>query len=249
MTEGGDRVDVDNVVDWKSPNSLLKASFPLAAANGKATYDLGVGTIERTNNEPDKYEVPAQKWADITDASGRFGVGIINDSKHGWDKPNDNTLRLTLIHTPRPVGSYTYQSSNDLGRHQFLFSIAGHQGDWRQGRMPHRATQVNQPPVAFQADAHPGPLGRSFSMIGLDDQTGQVAVVALKKAEDGDELVVRLQERYGLPARTNVRLPGGVVARARDQRRGGGSRSVRRSRSRAGGISRAQPDHCWRMSN
>ena len=104
VSEGGDRVDVDNVVDWKSPNSLLKASFPLAAANSKATYDLGVGTIDRTNNEPDKYEVPAQKWADITDASGRFGVGIINDSKHGWDKPGDNTLRLTLIHTPRPVG-------------------------------------------------------------------------------------------------------------------------------------------------
>jgi alpha-mannosidase len=212
LTDGGDRVDVDNAVDWKSPNSLLKASFPLAAANTKATYDLGVGTIERTNNEPDKYEVPAQKWADITDASGRFGVGIINDSKHGWDKPNDNTLRLTLIHTPRPVGSYTYQSSNDLGHHQFLFSIAGHQGDWRQGRMPHRAGQVNQPPIAFQAEAHPGPLGRSFSMIALDDQSGQVAVVALKKAEDSDELVVRLQERYGLPARTNVRLPAGVTA-------------------------------------
>jgi alpha-mannosidase len=212
VTEAGDRVDVDNVVDWKSPNALLKASFPLAAANPRATYDLGVGTIERSNNEPDKYEVPAQKWADITDASGRFGVGIINDSKHGWDKPNDNTLRLTLIHTPRPVGSYTYQSSNDLGRHQFLFSIAGHQGDWRQGRLPHRATQVNQPPIAFQADAHPGPLGRSFSMIGVDDQTGQVAIVALKKAEDSDELVVRLQERYGMPARTNLRLPGGVTA-------------------------------------
>ena len=212
VTEGGDRVDIDNVVDWKSPNSLLKASFPLAAANGKATYDLGVGTIERTNNEPDKYEVPAQKWADITDASGRFGVGIINDSKHGWDKPNDNTLRLTLIHTPRPVGSYTYQSSNDLGRHQFLFSIAGHQGDWRQGRLPHRATQANQPPIAFQADAHPGPLGRSFSMVSLDDQTGQVAVVALKKAEESDELVIRFQERYGMPARTNVRLPAGVTA-------------------------------------
>ena len=212
VTEGGDRVDVDNVVDWKSTNSLLKASFPLAAANGKATYDLGVGTIERTNNEPDKYEVPAQKWADITDASGRFGVGIINDSKHGWDKPNDNTLRLTLIHTPRPVSGYTYQSSNDLGRHQFLFSIAGHQGDWRQGRMPHRATQLNQPPIAFQADAHPGPLGRSFSMVSVDDQSGQVAIVALKKAEDSDELVVRLQERYGTTARTNVRLPAGVTA-------------------------------------
>src|SRR5262249_176701 len=72
LTEGGDRVDVENLVDWKSANSLLKASFPLTASNPKATYDLGLGTIERTNNEPDKYEVPAQKWADLTDVSNSF---------------------------------------------------------------------------------------------------------------------------------------------------------------------------------
>ena len=43
---------------------------------------------------------------------------MINDSKHGWDKPDDNTLRLTLLHTPRPTTGYTYQSSNDLGHHR-----------------------------------------------------------------------------------------------------------------------------------
>ncbi len=212
LTEGGDRVDVENDVDWKSTNSLLKASFPLAASNSKATYDLGVGTIERTNNEPDKYEVPAQKWADVTDASGGFGVGIINDSKHGWDKPTDNTIRLTLIHTPRPVTSYTYQSSNDLGHHRFRFAIAGHGGDWRQGRLPARAAQLNQPLAAFQTVAHPGELGRSFSMLSLSDFSGQVAILALKKAEDSDELIVRLQEQYGQPVRTSLRLPAGVVA-------------------------------------
>ena len=33
LTEGGDRVDVENLIDWRSPNSLLKASFSLAATN------------------------------------------------------------------------------------------------------------------------------------------------------------------------------------------------------------------------
>ncbi|HET7618636.1 MAG TPA: glycoside hydrolase family 38 C-terminal domain-containing protein [Vicinamibacterales bacterium] len=212
LTDGGDRVDVENLVDWRSPNSLLKASFPLAAASRVATYDLGLGTIERTNNEPDKYEVPAQKWADITDASGMFGVGIINDSKYGWDKPDDATLRLTLLHTPRPTRNYTYQSSNDLGHHRFTYAIAGHAGDWRQGRMPLRAMRLNQPPIAFQASAHAGDLGRSFSLLSLDDTTGAVAVVAMKKAEDSDELVIRLQERYGESARTTVHLPSGIVA-------------------------------------
>jgi alpha-mannosidase len=212
LVEGGDRVDVENLVDWRSPNSLLKASFPLTASNAKATYDLGVGTIERTSNEPDKYEVPAQKWADLTDAGRSFGVGVINDSKYGWDKPTDDTLRLTLIHTPRPRASYTYQSSNDLGHHRFVYAIAGHAGDWRQGRMPVRAAQLNQPLVAFQADAHAGALGKGFSMLTLDDTTGQVAAVALKKAEDSDEIVVRLQERYGQPARTTLRFAGNITA-------------------------------------
>ena len=212
LAAGGDRVDVENLVDWRSPNSLLKVSFPVTASNPKATYDLGLGVIERTGNEPDKYEVPAQKWADLTDTSGAFGVGIINDSKYGWDKPDDSTLRLTLLHTPRPSTNYTYQSSNDLGHHRFVFAVAAHAGDWRQGRLPARAMQLNQPLVAFQADAHDGDLGSSFSMASLDDTTGEVAIMALKRAEDSDEIVVRLQERYGRARRVTLRMPSGIVA-------------------------------------
>jgi alpha-mannosidase len=218
LAEGGDRVDVENLVDWRSPNTALKASFPFAASNPKATYDLGLGTIERTNNEPDKYEVPAQKWANIDDTGGTFGAGVINDSKHGWDKPDNNTLRLTLLHTPRPNAGYTYQSSNDLGHHRFVYAIAGHGGDWRQGRLPVRATQLNQPLVAFQTTAHPGALGRAYSMVtlltsGLPDATGQVQVVAMKKAEDSDEVILRFQERYGQPVGNPTAGTGGITVR------------------------------------
>ncbi len=218
LAEGADRVDVETNIDWRSPNSELKASFPLTASNPKAVYDLGLGTIERGNNEPDKYEVPAQRWAGIDDASGTFGVGIINDSKHGWDKPDDNTLRLTLLHTPRPATGYTYQSSNDLGHHRIRFAIAGHSGDWRKGRLPVKAAQLNQPLLAFQTTAHPGVLGRSYSMAWIaapsggnliGDMNGQVAIVAMKKAEDSDEVIVRFQERYGRPV-TGVSVRLGV---------------------------------------
>ena len=83
LTEGVERVDVENFVDWKSPNSLLKVSFPLTASNPKATYDLGLGTIQRGNNTPDHYEVPAQQWADITDQGGKFGVAVLSDTIPG----------------------------------------------------------------------------------------------------------------------------------------------------------------------
>jgi len=211
LSDGGDQVDVENRVDWKSPNTLLKVSFPFAASNPKATYDLGLGTIERGNNSPDRYEVPAQKWADLTDAASAFGAAVLNDSKYGWDKPADNVLRLTLLHTPLPK-AYPYQGSNDLGRHRFVYAIAGHRGDWRSGRVPARAAALNQPLVAFQTTPHAGLAGPSFSMMSLDDSSGQVAVVALKKAEDTDEIVLRLQEQYGRPAKTRIQFPGQIAA-------------------------------------
>jgi alpha-mannosidase len=210
LTEGGDRVDVETRVDWKSPNTLLKVSFPFTASNAKATYDLGLGTIERGNNTPDHYEVPAQKWADLTDASGGFGAAVLNDSKYGWDKPADNVVRLTLLHTAKPK-AYPYQSSNDLGHHRFVYAIAGHSSDWRAGRVPARAEALNRPLVVFQATAHPGALGRSVSLLSLDDQTGQVAIRAIKKAEDEDAIVVRVQEQYGRPARTRIKLTGSIA--------------------------------------
>jgi len=209
LAQGSDRVDVENLIDWRSPGTLLKASFPLTASNPKAVYDLGIGTIERGNNIPDQYEVPAQRWAGIDDVGGTYGVAVINDSRHGWDKPNDSTLRLTLLHTPRPNTGYTYQSSNDLGHHRVVYSIAGHAGDWRQGRIPVKSAQLNQPLLAFQTTAHAGSLGRSYSTAWiaapsggalLTDTTGQVAIVAMKQAEDSDEVIVRFQERYGRPA-------------------------------------------------
>lgn len=225
LTEGGDRVDFDTQVDWQTPAKLAKASFPLRAANAKATYDLGLGTIERGNNQENLYEVPGQQWADITDMSGAFGTSILNDSKYGWDKPADNVLRLTLLHTPGVDKRYVYQATNDIGHHRFTYSIAGHQGDWRTSETPMRAARLNQPLQVFQTVAHDGRLGKSFSMLRVGQSgkqatshiasqvASQIAVRAFKKAEDSDEIVLRVQELYGRPARGgNIALAGDIAS-------------------------------------
>jgi alpha-mannosidase len=214
LTDGGDRVDVDNDIDWRSTNTLLKAAFPMAASNPKATFDLGLGTISRGNANPDAYEVPAQWWADLTDTSGTFGTAVMSDSKYGWDKPADHVLRLTLLHTPKP-GTWPrpfYQASQDLGRHIFRYAIAGHKGDWRDGTVPARAGQLNQPLQAFASTSHPGGLGRSVSLLAVDDPKHQVAVRAIKKAEDSDEIVVRVQELHGKPAHASLTFAGPIAA-------------------------------------
>ncbi len=206
LTEGGQRVDIANDVDWKSPGMLLKAAFPLAASNRVATYDLGIGTIERGNDEPNRYEVPAQQWADLTDEGQRFGTAILNDSKYGWDKPDDSTIRLTLVRTPLPTKNFVYQSSNDIGHHHFTYSVAGHRGGWRDADVPVQAMSLNQPLVAFQTSPHGGPFGPSVSVLTTEGSQGHIAVRALKKAEDSDEIVVRVQELFGDPAHATVAL-------------------------------------------
>ena len=206
LTEGGDRVEIANDLDWKSFGMMLKASFPLTATSRQATYDLGLGTIQRGNNEPDRYEVPGQQWADLTDSSGRYGTAILNDSKYGWDKPDDNTLRLTLVRTPLPAKAFAYQSSNDIGHHRFTYAVGGHKGTWREGEVPRRAMALNQRLVAFQTTPHGGPLGPWISWLTTADSTAEFDVRAVKKAEDGDEIVLRLQELVGRPGRATIAL-------------------------------------------
>ncbi len=195
---GGDRLEFKNDLKWNSQRTLLKAAFPLAVSNAQATYDLGIGTIKRDNNQPKLYEVPAQQWADITQADNSYGVTVMSDYKMGWDKPADNQIRLTLVHTPETGRGYMDQATNDIGVHTFSFAVGGHKGDWRNGSQ-WAATRLNQPLVAFVAPKHEGALGKSFSMLSVN--TGQVAVKALKQAELTDEIVIRVQELFGQDAK------------------------------------------------
>ena len=204
----GDRVEFANTVDWQSQECSLKASFPLKNANPLASYDDKVGVPTRGNNDPKKYEVPQQQWFDLTGADGKYGVAVLNDSKFGGDKPDDQTMRLTLLYTPGVRNDYQDQATQDFGRHQILYALAGHAGDWRVGNVPAQAARLNQPLAVFQAASHPGNLGREFSLLKVN--SGQVAVAALKKAEDGDEVVVRFKELNGSAA-NDVEISGATA--------------------------------------
>lgn len=216
LTEGGqdDRIDIRNEVDWASTNTLLKAEFPLSVSNPKATYDLGVGSVARGNNTETAYEVYAQQWADLTDADGSYGVSVLNDSKYGWDKPDDHTIRLTLLHTPKTRGGYSYQNRQDFGYHTFTYSIVGHEGDFRQGGTVAKAEVLNQPLTAFVAAKNKGALGRSFSFAASEND--KVAMRALKHAEDGDGYVVRFYETAGQEAQEAVVAFAGEIVSAKE---------------------------------
>jgi alpha-mannosidase len=130
---------------------------------------------------------------------------VLSDCKNASDKPDDQTLRLTLLRTPgiAPRAGYADQATQDWGHHEFVYGLASHSGDWRSEQTDWQAERLNQPLIAFQSSRHPGGLGKSFSILRVSDS--RVRVLALKKAEDSDEVIVRIVELDGRPA-TNVRL-------------------------------------------
>lgn len=195
--DGGNRIEIDNAIDWKTEAAALKATFPLTASNPLATYNWEVGTIQRGNNDEKKFEVASHQWLDLSDANG--GVTILSDCKYGSDKPDDHTLRLTLLYTPG-LGdgngrAYDDQTSQDWGHHHFVYGLASHDGDWRSEGTDWQALRLSQPLIAFVSPKHDGALGRNFSLLRVSNP--RVRVLALKKAEEGDEVVVRLVEVDG----------------------------------------------------
>ena len=85
-----------------------------------------------------KFEVASHQWFDLTDKSGAYGVTVLSDCKTGSDKPDDNTLRLTLLYTPGLGGGnghdYADQTTQDWGHHEFVYGLASHAGNWRRGK-------------------------------------------------------------------------------------------------------------------
>lgn len=196
LEAGGQFLKVENNVDWRSRRSLLKAVFPFSCYNKTASYDLGLGVIKRENNTQKLYEVPAQKWADITAGNGSFGVSVFSDCKYGWDKPRSNTLRLTCLHTP--TGAFTKetrQDLQDLGRNRFSFAIFSHNEGYENGTQKQNEL-FQKPLIAFQTSARrSGSLSSDFSFAKIGNDN--VIIRAVKLAEDTDGIIIRLNEGAG----------------------------------------------------
>lgn len=201
--EAGRRLEFADTVDWRTAGAHLKTVFPLAARNRLADYNLDVGVVCRPIDGPGMFEMAAQRWFDLSDADGAFGVTVLSDCKYGSDRPDERTLRLTLLRTPAAAGIHAHQATQDWGRHEFAYALAAHAGDWRRGGSDRQAYRLNQPLLPFRSGRHEGFLGRRFSFLSLRHPGARV--LALKKAEDSDEIIVRIVESWGRKA-PGVRL-------------------------------------------
>ncbi len=206
LPHGTGQVDVDNDIDWHESHVLLKAAFPLAASGPFATYEIPYGTIDRPttrNNSWEKaqFEVPAMRWADLGD--GKHGLSVINTSKYGYDAAG-NTLRLTLLRSPKWP-----DPEADMGHHHFHYALYPHAGTWKDALTVRHGYEYNYPLTAVVTTAHAGSLSaeHSFASVGPEN----VALTAVKKAEDANGLIFRAYEWAGKDATAEFHVPAGAT--------------------------------------
>ena len=106
-------------------------------------------------------------------------------------------LRLSLLRSPTWPDPHA-----DEGHHEFTYSILPHAGGWKDAGVVRQAYQLNYSLIAFQTQAHAGPLPAEQSFFSVD--APNVVITAIKKAEDDDGVIVRWYEWAG--KQTNVRL-------------------------------------------
>ncbi|GGO03737.1 alpha-mannosidase [Saccharibacillus kuerlensis] len=195
LYSGSRRIDFRTDIDWQERRQLLKVSFPVDIRAAEASYDIQFGSVKRpthwnTSWDYARFETVGHQWADLSERG--YGVSLLNDCKYGYDVKG-NTLRLSLIKSaeyPDPEA--------DLGAHNFTYALFPHEGDWAQGGTIQEAWQLNSPPTVWEGASKLD--GTSL----LRSSGDHAAIDAVKMAEDGDGLIVRVHECQGRSGETEL---------------------------------------------
>lgn len=190
------RIDFKTDVDFHERQQLLKAVFTVDIRSTFATYDIQYGNVRRPNHwntswDQARFESVGHRFADLSERN--YGVALLNDCKYGYDI-KDNVMRISLLRS-----GLQPDHLQDVGRHEFTYSLLPHQGDFVEGNVVEEAYALNNPmDVCKGVD---NTLMGSFFTV----DNAQVEIDAVKKSEDGNYLVIRLHDFAGAKQKVTVK--------------------------------------------
>lgn len=206
---GSRTLEAQCTLDWHEHLRMLKLSFLVRVEEPRSTYETAFGHIER---KTDGHENPGQRWIDLTGkrAGQEYGLAVINNAKYGYSVLN-NDMRVSITrgavyaqHRPaqlKPNGEYIWQ---DQGIQTFRMWLVPHVGSWQTAGIVRLAEELTAPvPVLYQG-IHGGSKPQSGSFLSVD--ASNVVVSALKKAEEGDDLILRCYETDGRATTATLHL-------------------------------------------
>ncbi|MBI5481948.1 MAG: hypothetical protein HY906_24045 [Deltaproteobacteria bacterium] len=212
----------DLEIDWQVSAALsLWAAFPTALAPPGvvvAESQLGYQTYGDIPADRPLYSFLVHRFADFSGADA--GLGLLTDSRYLFHV-SQGTLRLGLVRsapqnqTPDWIWDQTHPYGDppaftDGGVHRLRFAIFPHGPGWVQAGVHERGEAFSSPLLPLSAGRHPGTIPPRAALLGVEPST--VMVSAVKQAEDGDALILRVYNLLGAATTATVTLPAASTA-------------------------------------
>ncbi len=227
------RIDIRNrLLKDSTPLLEIYFAFPFSMEPPNFRFEGSNSVIEPLvdqfpGSNSDYYTM--QNWADVSD--GEVGVtfssieahlvefgglwpGYVSQAHHGVTPPyfEHEFLKPGDI-TKGHIYSYVINSNfrtnfqpTQQGDMLFRYSIATHEGDWKEGQARNFGWAISNPLIPIRMDGRrEGRLKKSMSFCQVDKPN--VLILTSKRAEDGDGIIVRLIETGGEDTTVTVTLP------------------------------------------
>lgn len=183
----GDSLEVEARLDLHERFRMVKLCWPTGGE--RAFAEIPFGLLERPMNGD---EEPCQRW--IAAGDGEGGLAVLNDGKYSYSAAGGE-LMLTVANTSLFADHYGQAERDrecafmDQGLQTFRLSLVPFAGALPAAALNRRAALLNRPMPWTVETYHKGPLPERYRGVTL---TGDAAVTALKRAEDGGGWIVRL---------------------------------------------------------
>lgn len=219
-------------VEWRRPEAMLKMRFPTACRGTHARFAAPFGSVVRRQVPGDlateaQWEVPASRWAAVSDDAERDGLFVVTKDKYGFSC-RDGALDLTLLrsaaitcegadtharasHPPSLRRTQAASKFSDLGAHRIELAIGRHDAAAPRDEQPAAwADLLYQPPLEYRGAAC------SAGLLGLEG--GETLQPVWAKPAGRGRWVLRLNETLGQRGVARLRLADGWRARRVDLR-------------------------------
>jgi alpha-mannosidase len=179
------QVDFDTVVDWHEKYQFLKVGFSLDVLAETALHEIQFGHVQRNTHDNisqdrAQFDVCAHKWTDISENG--YGVAFLNDCKYACTI-KEGEYRLSLIKSGRHP-----DARGDEGHHRFSYAMLPHDGGFSVESVVRPSYEFNVTPTVRPA----GAALSDFSLLSIDNPN--IIIAAIKKAEDDNDIIIRLYE-------------------------------------------------------
>lgn len=229
LTRGIDRIDFTTWVDNRAKDHRLQVQFPSGirteVSQAEDAFHITERSVEvevpKTWAEYPQSTHPCHGFLNLEDETG--GVSMMTQGItefEGEQGQKETCLNLTLLRcvgwlsrtdllTRQGNGGWTIETPEGqcLGEHRFDYSLSYHKGSYGDSNVYQVLNKASKPALLLQGEIGKELEGRENLLAVLSDLPGHIRVSALKPAENGDGIILRLFNIGKEACRFELKLP------------------------------------------